>query len=223
MLFSPVGIFGMMCTCENTVASTMRTGCPAADRSRASAGSSGTPKLAFSGWNGGGKTLCGTCSAAHRTFYDHKVRLLRGLLWGDTRVYLEIPIRRVLCTRCGKVKREALAVLADTPSTRSGSPTTSVSAAAPRASGTLPKTCTWTGTRLRRWRSSTCRSSSGEGGLGARSGWALTRSRSGKATRTGSWCPTWAGCAPSGSEAWTGPKRPWTPSTSGSGPKRARD
>jgi len=116
MLFSPVGIFGMMCACENTVASTMRTGCPAADRSQASAGSSGTPKLAFSGWNGGGKTLCGTCSAAHRTFYDHKVRLLRNLLCGDTRVYLEIPIRRVLCTRCGKVKREALAVLADNPS-----------------------------------------------------------------------------------------------------------
>jgi transposase len=30
-------------------------------------------------------------------------------------VYLEIPIRRVLCTRCGKVKREALPWLADNP------------------------------------------------------------------------------------------------------------
>lgn len=30
-------------------------------------------------------------------------------------MYLEIPVRRVLCGRCGKVKREALAVLSDNP------------------------------------------------------------------------------------------------------------
>ena len=30
-------------------------------------------------------------------------------------MYLEIPIRRVLCKRCGKVKRESLEFLSDNP------------------------------------------------------------------------------------------------------------
>jgi transposase len=30
-------------------------------------------------------------------------------------VYLEVPIRRVLCERCGKVKRESLTFLSDNP------------------------------------------------------------------------------------------------------------
>ena len=34
---------------------------------------------------------------------------------GDTRVYLELEVRRVACRRCGKVKRERLAFLADNP------------------------------------------------------------------------------------------------------------
>ena len=51
----------------------------------------------------------------HRTFYDQKVRLVRDLPCGDTRVYLEIPIRRVLCKRCGKVKRESLEFISDNP------------------------------------------------------------------------------------------------------------
>ncbi|MBI5575380.1 MAG: transposase family protein [Deltaproteobacteria bacterium] len=33
------------------------------------------------------------------SFYDHNVRRVRDLPCGDTRVYLEIPIRRVLCRR----------------------------------------------------------------------------------------------------------------------------
>jgi len=33
------------------------------------------------------------------TAYDHKVRLVRDLSCGDTRVYLEIPIRRVRKSR----------------------------------------------------------------------------------------------------------------------------
>jgi len=52
---------------------------------------------------------------AHRTFYDHRLRLVRDLPCGDTRVYLELPTRRVLCARCGTVKREALPFLADNP------------------------------------------------------------------------------------------------------------
>ena len=34
---------------------------------------------------------------------------------GDTRVYLELEIRRVACRSCGKVKRERLDFLADNP------------------------------------------------------------------------------------------------------------
>ena len=35
------------------------------------------------------------CGTAARTFYDHKVRQVRDLSCGDTRVYLEIEVRRV--------------------------------------------------------------------------------------------------------------------------------
>ena len=51
----------------------------------------------------------------HRVFYDHRVRWIRDLPCGETRVYLEVPIRRVWCQRCGKVKQEQLAWLADHP------------------------------------------------------------------------------------------------------------
>jgi transposase len=40
---------------------------------------------------------------------------VRDLSCGDTRVYLEVEVRRVLCRRCGKVKRERLDFLADNP------------------------------------------------------------------------------------------------------------
>jgi len=41
--------------------------------------------------------------------------LVRDLSCGDTRVHLQIPIRRVLCKRCGKGKRESLSFLSDNP------------------------------------------------------------------------------------------------------------
>lgn len=59
--------------------------------------------------------MCGVCGTVHRAFYDHKVRLVRDLSCGDTRIYLEIAIRRVCCRRCGTVKREALSFLSDNP------------------------------------------------------------------------------------------------------------
>lgn len=59
--------------------------------------------------------MCGACGTVHRMFYDHKIRRVRDLSCGDTRVYLEIPIRRVLCRTCGKVKRETLDFLSDNP------------------------------------------------------------------------------------------------------------
>ena len=50
-----------------------------------------------------------------RTFYDHKARQVRDLCCGDTRVYLEVEIRRVACRSCGLVKQEKLAWIADNP------------------------------------------------------------------------------------------------------------
>ena len=48
-------------------------------------------------------------------WYDRKVRRVRDLSCGDTRIFLEFEVRRVECHRCGKVKRERLDVLADNP------------------------------------------------------------------------------------------------------------
>jgi transposase len=48
-------------------------------------------------------------------WYDRRTRRVRDLSCGDTRVYLEIDIRRVQCRHCGLVKRERLDFLADNP------------------------------------------------------------------------------------------------------------
>ena len=40
---------------------------------------------------------------------------MRDLSCGDTRVYLDVEVRRVLCRSCGQVKRERLDWLADNP------------------------------------------------------------------------------------------------------------
>ena len=48
-------------------------------------------------------------------WYDRKVRQVRDLSCGDTRIYLELEVRRTACRRCGKVKRERLDFLADNP------------------------------------------------------------------------------------------------------------
>src|SRR4051812_28760689 len=63
----------------------------------------------------GKKTVCGSCGRGHRTFYDRKTRRVRDLSCGDTRVYLEIEIRRVYCRSCGAVKQEKLPWLANNP------------------------------------------------------------------------------------------------------------
>jgi transposase len=61
------------------------------------------------------KTACGNCGSMQRGWYDRRVRQIRDLSCGDTRVYLELEVRRVLCRSCGKVKREGLEFLADNP------------------------------------------------------------------------------------------------------------
>ena len=48
-------------------------------------------------------------------WYDRRVRLVRDLPCGDTRIYLEVEVRRVRCRSCGTVKRERLDFLADNP------------------------------------------------------------------------------------------------------------
>src|SRR5271165_2257105 len=48
-------------------------------------------------------------------WYDRTVRRVRDLSCGDTRIFLELEVRRVECRRCGKVKRERLEFLADNP------------------------------------------------------------------------------------------------------------
>jgi transposase len=63
----------------------------------------------------GKKTVCGVCGTTRRGWYDRRTRRIRDLSCGDTRVYLELEVRRVQCRCCGAVKRERLDFLADNP------------------------------------------------------------------------------------------------------------
>ena len=63
----------------------------------------------------GKKTICNVCGKIHRSYYDCRLRKIRDLSCGDTRIYLEIEARRVLCRNCGTVKVEKLPWLADNP------------------------------------------------------------------------------------------------------------
>jgi len=53
------------------------------------------------------------CGTVHFHHYDHTKRRVRDLSNGDTRIYLHVEIRRVVCRRCGAVKREQLPWLAN--------------------------------------------------------------------------------------------------------------
>jgi transposase len=48
-------------------------------------------------------------------WYDRKFRRVPDLSCGDTRIFLEVEVRRVECRRCGKVKQERLDFLAGNP------------------------------------------------------------------------------------------------------------
>ena len=61
------------------------------------------------------KTACGCCGRVQMGWYDRKVRRVRDLSCGDTRIFLELEVRRVECRHCGTVKRERLDFLADNP------------------------------------------------------------------------------------------------------------
>jgi transposase len=61
------------------------------------------------------KTVCGCCGRIQMEWYDRKVRRVRDLSCGDTRIFLELEVRRIECRRCGKVKQERLDFLAANP------------------------------------------------------------------------------------------------------------
>jgi transposase len=77
--------------------------------------SSVIPGHEFFSSSAGKKTVCGVCGQTSRTFYDRKIRRVRDLSCGDTRVYLDLEIRRVACRSCVAVKQERLPWLADNP------------------------------------------------------------------------------------------------------------
>ena len=54
------------------------------------------------------RTVCGVCSEVHFGWYDRRQRLVRDLSCGDTRVYLDVEIRRVYCRSCRAVKKERI-------------------------------------------------------------------------------------------------------------------
>lgn len=57
----------------------------------------------------------GLCRQVALSWYDRKTSRVRDLPCGDTRIYLDLEIRRVYCTRCVNVKQEKLEWLADNP------------------------------------------------------------------------------------------------------------
>lgn len=59
--------------------------------------------------------MCVICGRVQSGWYDRKTRRVRDLSCADTRIYLDLEVRRVHCKACGRVKREKLAFLADNP------------------------------------------------------------------------------------------------------------
>ena len=108
------------------------------------------------------KRRAGAVVGSRSGWYDRKVRRVRDLSCGDTRIFLELEVRRVECRNCGKVKRERLEFLADNPFYTKRFAYFVGRRCRRRPSRTWPRNCIWTGTRSRSWRSSTCRRSSRE-------------------------------------------------------------
>lgn len=78
-----------------------------------SKGSSVTTRPASSALYGGEKTACDAWGTVNRTFYDHKIRLVRDLSCGDIRVYLEILHRGVRVRLCNGGLTKQMPRLAD--------------------------------------------------------------------------------------------------------------
>lgn len=89
------------------------TDSPVSGRWRTYAVSSAIPRHGSSRFCGAQKTVCREYGRTHTGWYDRSTRRVRNLSSGDTRVYLDFEVRRILCSCCGKVKRERLDFLAD--------------------------------------------------------------------------------------------------------------
>ena len=87
--------------------------------------------------------------------YDRRVRRVRNLSCGDTRVYLEFEVRRVDCRSCGKVKRELVEFLADNPFYIKRFAYYVGRRCRPATIKDVAKELSLTGTRLRSWTNST--------------------------------------------------------------------
>ena len=74
-----------------------------------------TPRLGSSGLSVGEKNGLRNLRVGSSTFYDRKIRRVRDLSCGDTRIYLDVEVRRVDCRTCRKVKQERFDWLADYP------------------------------------------------------------------------------------------------------------
>ncbi len=61
------------------------------------------------------KSVCSKCGALQNGWYDRTIRRVRDLPCADTRIYLELEIRRVDCKKCGTLGGERLNFLADNP------------------------------------------------------------------------------------------------------------
>src|SRR3954462_7613355 len=101
--------------CENHAGSMMRSGSPPSVRWPQSVASSAIPRRGSCGSCAGEENGLRDVWARAANFYDRKTRRVRDLSCGDTRVYLEIEIRRVYCRSCGAVKQEKLPWLANNP------------------------------------------------------------------------------------------------------------
>lgn len=61
------------------------------------------------------KPVCSKCGALQNGWYDRTVRRVRDLPCADTRIYLELEIRRVDCKKCGTLGVEHLDFIATNP------------------------------------------------------------------------------------------------------------
>ena len=61
------------------------------------------------------KRFAACCGRVQKGWYDRRVRRVRDLSCAGFRIVLELEVRRVVCRRCGTVKRERLDFLADNP------------------------------------------------------------------------------------------------------------
>jgi len=100
------------------------------------------------------KTVCSECGYSQTGWYDRSKRRVRDLSSADTRIYLEIEIRRMGCKSCGALKRERLDFLAGNPLYTKRF-AYYVGRRCCNETIKDERICTWTGTRSRSWTSNT--------------------------------------------------------------------